>query len=248
MGGRALGLANATAALEDEWSIMNNPAGLANLHEIQSGVAYHQQSALPGANRLAGQFSIPAGGGAIGAGAFRFGDDLYSEHVISIGYGNRLGIASIGARLDAIQLRTEGFAITLNWGLALGGVAHITEKLIIGAVITNLNQPKLPGGEYLPVKMRVSPAIRPTEKLYLIAEVEKDLAHLPTWKGAIEYQVHKKVFARTGFNLQPDQAFFGIGLVCWKMKIDYAVQYNRFLNFSHQASVVMRWTKKRKDA
>lgn len=248
IGGRAMGLAYATAALEDEWAILNNPAGLASLHEIQSGFAYHKLPALPGANRIAGQFSIPAGSGAFGAGVFRFGDDLYNEQALSLGYGNRLGIASLGVRLDAIQLRTEGFATTLSWGLTLGGVAHITEKFLVGAVVNNLNQPRLPDGEYLPVKMRVSPTLRPTEKLYVIAEIEKDLAYPPTWKGAIEYQIHKKVFARTGFNLQPDHAFWGVGFICWKMKVDYAMQYSRLLNFGHQASVVLRWPQKKKDA
>ena len=76
-------------------------------------------------------------------------------------------------------------------------------------------------------------------------EVDKDSENRPIAKAGAEYQVNKKFFARTGFNLNPQSAFGGLGFKLRKFTLDYAFQFHEQFGAAHQASVIAR-IKKRK--
>ena len=212
MGARAAGISYASAVLNDEWSLFNNAGGLASINKPNAAFAVDVHPNLAGANRVAAIFSLPVKIGVAGAGFFRFGDNLYSEQIISAGYGNRFGIASLGLKVNYVQYRAEGFGTKSVATINAGGIADLTPQLSVGAYITNINQPKVSGkNEHLPTKLAAGLSFKPTEKLLLVTEIEKDLAYDPTWKGGLEYIIHKKLFLRTGFNLKPNASFFGIG-------------------------------------
>lgn len=248
MGARAAGISFTSSVLKDEWSLFNNVGGLAGIEKTNTSFAVEVRPTMPGANRVAAVFSFPLKFGVAGVGFFRFGDNLYSEQIISTGYSNRFGIASLGVKVNYIQYRSEAFgsksAVTVNFG----GVADITSQLSVGAYITNINQPKLSDSdERLPTKLVAGFGFKPVEKLLLVTEIEKDLEYDPTWKGGVEYVIHKKIVLRTGFNLHPNAAFFGMGFQTWKLKIDYALQFSNALNFAHQASAIYFISPQRKD-
>ncbi len=245
MGARMAGMGN-SSCISDEWSILNNVGGLAKVKEISTAYSFEIKPALLGSSRMAAIFSTPLKTGAMGLGVFKFGDNIYSEQVLTTGYSNQFGIASLGIKLNYIQYRAEGFGTKSALTISAGGIAEITPQLSIGASIQNINQPKLTDGEKLPTRLAVGLSFKPSEQVLLVTEVEKDLAYDPIIKAGIEYCIHKKVFARTGFNLHPEAAFFGIGFKGWRLKFDYAIQYTNSLNFAHQASACYRIEKVRK--
>jgi hypothetical protein len=244
MGARSHGLANASAALTDEWALWNNPGGLAQPKKISAAFSLHRSPSLLGSNRFAALTTSPFSFGTLGLGLFRFGDDLYNEHVVALGYGSQFGLASLGVRLDYIQYRAEGISTFISWGITFGGMANLTENFSIGASVSNLNQPTLANGEPLPVRLTAGTLFKPSPKFLISAELEKDIDFDPTIKGGVEYQFQKKFMARSGFNLYPNSAFFGIGFATWRLKIDYAMQYSRILNPSHQISMGVSIDKK----
>jgi hypothetical protein len=248
VGARSSSLGNASCVVTDEWSLLNNIGGLAAGKEINTAFTFEAKPAIPGASRMAAIFTSPLKIGSIGVGVFKFGDQIYSEQIVTAGYGNQFGIASLGLKFNFIQYRAEGFGIKRVLSVSTGGVATITPQLSIGAYIQNINQPKLTNGERVPVRLAAGLAFQPTEQVTLITEVEKELAFDPTLKAGVEYSIHKKVFARTGFNLLPEAAFFGIGFKNWRLKFDYALQYNNTLNFGHQASACYRIEKNKKNS
>lgn len=237
MGAKANGIGYATATLFDEWGIFNNTAGIAKIENLTAAFAYDIHPALPGANRTAAVVSIPISTGVIGTGVYRFGDNLYNEQILTAGYSNQLGIAALGVKVNYIQYQTEGFGSKGLVTLSLGGIATLTPHLSVGAYITNINQPSLNETEKLPTRLNAAISFTPTDKLFMVAEAEKDLDYDATWKMGLQYQFHEKFRARTGYNLHPNAAFFGMGFQARKFTIDYAVQYHAQLNFSHQASV-----------
>src|SRR5882762_11163621 len=91
MGARAAGLGYTSVVLKDEWAIFNNVAGLAGLHQVSTAFAYEVRPALTGANRIAASIAAPSKIGTLGIGIFRFGDEVYSEHLLSFGVGNQIG-------------------------------------------------------------------------------------------------------------------------------------------------------------
>ena len=240
MGARAASMGNPSSILADEWSLLNNIGGLAKVKETSTAFSFEAKPALPGSSRMAALFSTPLKIGTLGVGVFKFGDNVYSEQILTTGFSNQFGIASLGMKLNYIQYRAEGFGTKSAISVSLGGIAEITHQLSVGAYIQNLNQPKLTDDERVPVRLAAGLSFKPTEEIILITEIEKDLSYDPIIKAGMEYCIHKKVYARTGFNLHPEAAFFGVGFKGWRLKFDYAIQYNNALNFAHQASACYR--------
>jgi hypothetical protein len=247
MGSRTAGVGYASATLADEWSLFNNVGGLAKSKTFCGAFAYEARPSLPGANRMAATFITPSKFGVGAIGFFRFGDELYSEQMVTGGFSNQFGIASLGLKLNYIQYRAEGFGTKKAVSINFGGIAELTHKISVGAYITNINQPRISmqDSERVPTRLSAGVSFKASEKVLLLTEIEKDLEHSPIVKGAFEYTIHKKVFVRNGFNLNPNAGFFGIGFVTRWLKIDYAIQYNRSLNFSHQASAICLFNKRK---
>lgn len=246
MGARAMGMANATACLDDEWSLFNNVAGMAKVKHSFSAFSYDAYPTFAAFNRMAAVFSMPVGPGTAAAGVYRFGDNVYNEHIISAGFANTMGLASLGLKVNYIQYYAEGFGAAQAFTVSFGGIAALSPEISIGAHIVNINQPRLTKvmGERVPTVLILGAGFTPTADIVVAAEVEKDLDHRPQIKGGIEYRVHKKLRVRTGFNLNSRAGFGGLGFEQKRFTLDYALQYNVMWAMGHQASVIYRFGKK----
>ncbi len=245
MGARSDALGNASTTLRDDWSFFNNIAGIAGRDQSSASFAYALSPALPGANRSALSIAYPMKIGALGIGLFRFGDELYSEQIASIGYSNQFGLASLGLRVNYVQYRAEGFGTMTAVSLNFGGIAEITETFLVGAYITNLNQPKLSADtdERLPTKLATGIQFHPQDNLRLLVEIEKDLLFDPTIKGGIEYEFYQKFKMRTGFNINPNSIHGGIGYQSHRLLADYSLHYSQTLQTQFQISTTYRFGK-----
>jgi hypothetical protein len=240
IGARASGMGNTSSCVTDEWALFNNIGGLAKINSTVTGFTYENRPSLKGANRMAFVFATPVSIGVAGLGIFRFGDDVYSEQVISAGYSNTFGLASLGVKVNYIQYRAEGFGSKGLISINAGGLAQLTPRLSIGVHIINLTQQKISEAderEYLPTLLVAGVGIKVSDKIQIVTEVEKDLNYTANIKAGIEYQVHKKLAFRTGFNFSPAAGYFGIGFKPKKFSLDYAFRYDPNLGGSHQASV-----------
>ncbi len=233
----------AAATLFDSWGLYNNPASTSKLENIAAGFTYDFHPTPIGSSRTAAFLALPVQIGVVSVGAYRFGDELYNEHILSTSFASKFGLASLGAQVNYIQYQAEGFGSKGVISVNLGGIAELTPQLSIGAYIININQPEISGEEKLPTKLVAGLGFKPIEKVFIAAEIEKDLDFDPTWKMGIEYAFHKKFSARTGYNLRPNTGFFGLGFKTKKFTIDYALQYQVLLGLSHQASIGYQFSK-----
>ena len=80
--------------------------------------------------------------------------------------------------------------------------------------------------------------LRLSDNIFVASELQKDIDYPVNWRTGAEYSIYKKVFFRTGFNLDPDAAYFGLGAQKKNLKFDYAVRFNNLLGAAHQASAV----------
>jgi hypothetical protein len=248
MGARQAGMGYASSASADEWSLFNNVGGIGKIKQQSVGFAYEVTPALVGGNRMAVVWNATTQWFNTGLGAFRFGDNIYSEQILSAGIGNQFGITSLGAKVNYIQYRAEGFGTQSAMSVDFGGLTELTKQLSIGAYITNLTQASLPtrDGDRLPTKLTLGIGIHPSEKIFITTEIEKDLDYKSTWRTGLEYTIYKSVFARTGFQFNPSNAFFGLGYKKKNLKVDYAVRFNSLLGTTHQASAIYLITTKEK--
>ncbi|MBS1681940.1 MAG: hypothetical protein JST48_09525 [Bacteroidetes bacterium] len=240
MGARAAGMGFASSTLTDESAMFNNMGGLAKIAQPSVSFAYETRPSLTGANRMAASIATPTKAGVFGVSIFKFGDDVYSEQLLSTGFSNTLGNTSLGIKANYVQYRAEGFGMSNTVSFDFGGITKITEQISIGAYITNLTQAKLTGlnATRLPTKLVAGVGFQPNEKTFITSEIEKDLEYAASWRSGIEYAVYKKILVRTGFSTNPNTAYVGIGVRKNKIKFDYAFSFNRYMGTAHQASAV----------
>lgn len=240
VGARSMGMGFSSSTLADEWSLFNNVGGLGKISQASANFSYEIKPALIGANRLAASLLLPTKLAAMGLGIFRFGDDVYSENLVCFGLGNTIGNTSLGAKANYIQYRVEGFGTNAAVSFDVGGISRLTPQVSVGAYITNLTQAKLSDtdDQRLPTKLVAGLGFKPSDKIFLITEIEKDLDYPVSCHSGFEYAVYRKVFFRTGFNMNPNAAYFGLGGQKKNLKVDYALALNQLMGPAHQASVV----------
>ena len=242
IGARAAGVAYSSSALTDEWSIFNNVAGLAKVTAITAAFTYNAQPSFKHFNKAAATFVCPLKIGVAGLGLFRFGDDLYNEQILTAGYSNSFGLASLGVKVNLIQYNIKGFGSKSAVTASFGGIAKLTERLFLGAHIVNINQPKLSSldEERVPTILIAGILTKVSDNVTVTAELEKDLDNKAAIKAGVEYRILKKFYARTGIRIQPNAGFFGFGFKPTRYSIDYAFQYNQVGGSRHQATVSYR--------
>ncbi len=237
IGARAHAMGYSATCSRDGWSVFNNPAGLADFNAVETGVGAERIPGFSSFDRISAFAVVPLKLGATAFGAYRFGDDLYNEQLITFGYANCFGLASLGAAFRYIRLNTEGFGGKSVASVSAGGIAELTPWLLVGAKITNIVQPELGEGERLPTMMSAAIAVRYSSKFVATLEIEKDLDYEPVVKAGTEYVFNKKFAIRSGFNLNPAAVFGGFGISRSRFNVDYAFSWNTEWPVVHGLSV-----------
>ena len=242
VGARPAAMAYTLATLNDEWSVFNNPGALGEQEKSTALFSYANRYGIEGLDNISAGILAPLPLGVASIGVFRFGDDLYNEQNLSLGYGNTFGIASLGLRINYRQYTLQDIGNRGVLTLDLGGIAKITDKFYFGAFIRNINQAQLSDfqDERVPTLLNAGISYRPFEKVVFNAEVEKDIDHEASFRSGLEYNFLPKFSARTGVRTKPFTNFFGLGFKAWKITIDYALSLEQLLGTSHQASLAYR--------
>jgi len=242
IGARAAGMGYAYATESDAWSLFNNPAGLGELKELSAVFGLENKYGIEGFNSMGAGIISNIKVGTIGVSAFRFGDDLYNEQIVSLAYSNKFGIASLGFKVDYLQYNVEGFGSNGVFMIDFGGVATITEELLFGAYVRNINQAKVAelADERAPTLLNAGLSYRPLDKLHLNLEAEKDLDYDATLRVGMEYMILSKLAVRIGANTEPFTNYAGLGFKTRRLQVDYAVTKDRNLGYSHQAAVLFK--------
>lgn len=243
-------LGNTSATLSNYGSVFSNVAGLAEIKEVNIAASY---KVIPNAlwqNTMSASSAVPIKFGTVGLGFTRLGDDIFNQQVISIGFANRFGIASIGIKANYLQYSIEGFNNKSVPFFDFGGIVELTPQLFIGAYIINLTQSKLSTfqNERFPTIIDAGLSFRPTEKLMINVEVEQDIDFSPTFKAGIGYSPIKNLSLRTGINTSPNRQYFGLGFIPNNilLHIDYSLSNDSHLGISHQMSISYGIKKKTK--
>lgn len=255
-GARAAALGNASATLADVWALGNNVAGLGQLTQPSVGFYAENRYLSAAFNTVALLAAMPLGNittekpprhGVVGFEAQRFGDKLYSEQRLGLGYGYRGGQISVGGRIDILQVSIHGLGSRRVLAASLGGQAElIPNRLVFGGYLYNLNQARLVAyeDERVPTVLKAGLSYRPTDKLLLNAETEKDVEQAADFKAGLEYQLLEVLSLRAGFSSLTKQTTAGVGFKAGQLQIDYAAAWQATLGLSQYVGVSLHWAKK----
>jgi hypothetical protein len=183
--------------------------------------------------------------GVVGFEAQRFGDRLYAEQRLGAGYGYRGGQVSVGVRADLLQVSMEGLGSRQAVAVSLGGQAEIVpRRLVFGAYLYNLNQAKLAQyqDERVPTVLKAGLSYRPTKKLMLNAEAEKDVEQSADFKSGLEYQLGEALALRAGFSSLAKQSTAGVGFLAGRFRVDYAAAWRQPVGLSQHVGLSFQTT------
>ncbi|MGY6741124.1 MAG: hypothetical protein ACXIUQ_00200 [Cecembia sp.] len=245
-GARSMGMGNAHTTLSDAWSIFNNVGGLSRIQYSQAAFAYDHRLDLDELTTLAAALVIKNKDFGWGIGVASFGSEYFSQQHFGMGISNQLGIASLGLKINYFQTSIEGYGTGRAAVLEFGGIAELSPELFFGAHIYNPTRAKFgkQSPDHLPTVVKAGISYRPSEKLSVQIEAEKDIVLDPLLKLGLEYNLLNKIWGRTGINTLTSHLFFGIGFQGRTLHFDYAMTQHPALGYTHHFSANVQLSKK----
>jgi hypothetical protein len=236
---RVIGIGDAAVTLDGYWASFQNTAGITSTESLELGATYENRFGMPGMDFMATGITGKVPFGHISINAFRFGDDIYNEHKLSLGYATEIGIIRIGGRANYIQYMVQDFGTRNTYSVDFGGIATITPQLVIGAQALNITQANINAEteQRVPTLLKLGLSYRPRDYFMLNAEIEKDIIKTAMIKLGAEYNFMEKFYLRTGLNSNSFQSFYGLGFKYLSFQWDYALSNHAEMGFSHSISM-----------
>ncbi|MEQ9231268.1 MAG: hypothetical protein RIF46_11350, partial [Cyclobacteriaceae bacterium] len=166
-------------------------------------------------------------------------DEFFSEQRVNVAFGHKLDRVSLGVSVDYLQYNIATVGTKGAMIIEFGGVAEITEQILFGAHVFNINQAKLvkETDERLPTVMKAGLSFLPSPDLIISIETEKDLDYDEVFRVGLEYQIVENLFIRTGLSTEPFNGAFGVGFQPKRFQVDYAFSNDSNLGSVHEVSV-----------
>lgn len=232
-------MGEASVTIHDTYGMFNNISGIAREKDFSGSLSFENRFGISSFNTMAAGIILPKKWGNTTLNIFKFGDELYSEQKIGLGYAHNISMVSLGAQINYIQYFVEGYGSKGAIVFEVGGIAEIIPELVFGAHIFNVTQSQLRASddEHLATTLKAGLSYRPTKKLMINIESEKEVTSKMRFKIGIEYEIINHLYLRSGFSPGSGHGYHGIGFQAGHFIIDYAMSNSFQLGFSHQASL-----------
>ncbi|GJM31972.1 MAG: hypothetical protein DHS20C18_09730 [Saprospiraceae bacterium] len=233
-GARSAALGSSGLNFTDINSIFSNQAGLADLESLSFTLVGENRFFLNEIKSLSAGAALPTGVGTFGLSLNYYGFELYNEQRIGLAYARKLmDRLSIGAQFVWLNTNIPEYGNQSTFTFELGLQAKLSKRLSLGFHTFNPARAKLVGEERLPTLLALGLQYQPSDKLYLLAEVEKDLDYTVRTRFGAEYQLVEQLWLRLGIATQPVEYSFGLGYTLKSgFRLDASARYHQVLGFS----------------
>ncbi len=246
-GSRSAAMAGASVAASDAFSAINNLASAAFMERGEVAAAGNRPFLIPGVNNFLLAAVLPAGRGAFGFSLARFGDRLYREQLIGLGYTQRLAPGfSLGLQFEYLRYSVAEYGSEGGFSFDLGLYYALSERIQLAAHVFNplaahLSQSATP----LPVIFRSGIRYVSSEKLIWLAEVEKDLDQPLRFALGMEYRPLPEIYLRAGSGTQAATLSFGAGFRWNAFMLEVASDWHPVLGITPHAGIRYQMKKKK---
>jgi hypothetical protein len=241
VGARAAAMGMASVSIADNWSVHNNPAGMAFYNRPAAGFYYENNFMLKELGYQAASLTIPTRYGVFGGNVTYTGDASYNEANAGVAYSR-----TFGSRFAAgIQLDYFHTGLTKEYGsvgiatFEVGILTKLSNNLNFGAHIFNPLNAKISGfyDERIAAVMRAGFTYTFSDALLMTAEVYKNSLQPIQFLAGTEYRFFKKGYARIGLATNPFKYTFGFGLEIKNFTLDVSSSVHEVLGYSPQVSL-----------
>lgn len=223
LGARPVSMGQAATALPGTgWALFTNPAMMDAERRSVSffGIRYYGFSQI---TDMAAAANYPTKWGVMGAGAHRYGDDLFSENRIRLAYKNELRNFHYGAVLNYNHVSIGGgYGSAGALGVDVGIAAVLFKNLWIGAQATNVNQPSYGSiDEPLPRVLSIGFSYELSDIALITSDLFKDVRFPISYRGGLEVTIFENFVGRAGITTEPVTFSGGFGYTgsFWKINV-----------------------------
>lgn len=239
-GARGAGMANASGSFKDVNSVFVNQAGLAYV-EHMSFTAFGESRFLGtnGVNSFLIGAALPFEElGTFGLSINYFGFEAYNEQKIGLAYAKKLSKRmALGAQIDYLGTNIMGYGTSHNITFELGLLAELSKTFTLGAHVFSPARLKLENGDEIPALLKISGAFKPSNKVLVTGQIEKDLDNTAIGRIGIEYHPMDVLYVRAGATTGTSMGALGIGLRLNGLDIDLATNYHQYLGLTPSVSI-----------
>jgi len=236
MGARGLGLGHATTGLVDySWSLFSNPA-LLKSGEPSLGFYGVRNYCFADITDMAAIGSLPTSIGALALGFHRYGDTVFNETRVRLGYKNEWEQLHFGLIINYNHISFGGvYGSGGALGVDVGIAAKLVEKFWIGAKATNLNKPsyKFSGtNEDLYRDLSIGFSYIIEDRALFMMDIVKDVRFPVSFRGGLELTIIQELKGRIGITTEPITYSFGLGYGKDFWDVNFAIQQHQLLGIS----------------
>lgn len=236
MGARGLGLGHATNALPDySWSLFSNPA-LISSDTPKIGFYGLRNYGFAEITDMAALGSVPTKFGSTALGFHRYGDSIFNETRVRLGYKNEWEQLHFGFALNYNHISFGGvYGSGGALGVDVGVAAQVSDQLWIGAKAMNINQPayNFSGTEEdLPRDLSIGFSYLIENRALFMMDVVKDVRFPVSYRGGLEIDIIQELKGRIGVTTEPLTYSFGLGYGKDFWGVNFAIQHHQLLGLS----------------
>lgn len=235
VGSRSASLAHATVSSEDVWSYFHNPGATASIKSFSAGVYYETRFLTKELQTQSLVLALPLKKGVLTAGGQFYGYEQYRNTRAGLGYALQLSeIFQLGVQGNLQTLRLgNNYGSTISGTIEGGLLVHFNTKWQMGFSVLNIGRQKInPINDRFATILRGGLCFKPSKKLSIYSEIEKQVITKLSVKGGIEYSPMENLFLRIGAHSGPMEFAFGLGYKNRGFSIDLHSQYHPVLGWS----------------
>jgi hypothetical protein len=243
---KALSLGNGSTALGDEASVISsNPAGLGFFNRAGFQVSLSRLYDLDELSEKEFYLVYPFKSFSLGGGTYIFGKaNYYQETVLIFAIGYELkDYLSFGSNFKYLRVSfSPTYRALWALGMDFGAAVKFDNKVQLGAVVKNFNQPELlDNSDDIPTIFSSGIAVFPFEEVTLTFDFSYDKRGKGQLHFGQEVELIENLPLRFGIQTSPARYAFGVGFNFEKMDVDYAYLSHPVLGGSHKLSFSFLW-------
>lgn len=235
-GARSGSMAGLTSVLEDAWSSLNNPAGLAKNEQISLATSLEQRFLMNELGRYALAMTVPAGSGSFAFAASYSGYKSFLDQKVVFSYGRMFG-ENFQAGLSLVYILqkagNEGRSVH-QVSYQAGAIISLSKKVRMGFCAFNPFQYSYKSRKYatLPSIYKLGLSYQYSSAFIIYTEIDKSMDLPPVCRLATELLFSETVRIRGGISAFPFEYSFGLALQYRRYMLEFASSYRQKLGFS----------------
>lgn len=218
------------------YSGLSNQSSTAFLKSSSVGLYYANTGIAEGVNSIqgSGMYKFKKNG-MLGVNFSYYGYELYNDKKAGVFYALKLAeFMSMSLQMNVLNLQIAGYGSRTTATVELGTFFKVTKNIQMGAHVYNPLRMKVGEGsdERYPTVVRLGATYHTKDKVWVSAEVEKDLDQQLNFKTGVDYAVNEYLILRGSVQTLPVSGSIGAGLKLKGLQLEVIGAYQQAGGFS----------------